>query len=557
MYWEWFYPPGLYIISGIVALAGARTTWRNEKRNPGAETLAIMLVLAAEWVFGLALGTISTTYSTKIFWINIHFIGVAFAGTAWFVSINQYIQGNQWLTHRKLILLLTVPALTVLLAFTNQSHGLIYKEIFLVPHGPYEITTTTYGVALWVFLIYNGVLIIGGSLILIATLGQSWWTFRVNGSIMLMSTLTPVITLLLQVFRLDIFGPLRPTSLAIIFSGITAAYGLESARRQQIVSVSRHEVFDTIEDIIFVTDIQNRIIDMNKHAESFSGETLAESIGQPIEKFFPQFRQIDLNKGNTTRITVEQQDSARIYDCDVGNMSNWEGKPVNTLYILRDTTKRAAMEQRVISSLQEKETLLREIHHRAKNNLQVISSIFNLQSNLIESENLREAFQESQERIQAIALVHEKLYQSEGVNYIDYSEYLHTLIDRLMRPKVIANSTIAFEMHVEGISIPYDLATPCGLIAYELISNALQHAFPNRNNGTVRIICRVRQDNQLLIKIGDDGVGMPGNLDIYTCNTLGFQLITALVYQIQGHLRVDQRLGTSIEIVFPLEQNSV
>ncbi len=553
MYWEWFYPPGLYILSGIVALAGARTTWRNEKRNPGAETLAIMLVLAAEWVFGLALGTISTTYSTKIFWINIHFIGVAFAGTAWYISINQYIQGNQWLTHPKLILLLTVPALTVLLAFTNQSHGLIYKEIFLVPYGPYDITTITYGIALWIFLIYNGVLIIGGSLILIATLGQSWWTFRVNGTLMLLSTLTPVIVLLLQVFNLEIFGPLRPTSLAIIFAGITAAYGLESARRQQIVSVSRHEVFDTIDDIIFVTDIHNRIIDMNKHAESFLGETLAASIGRPISKLFPQFSQIEFRKGNNSRLTVEGQDNTKIYECELGHMSNWEGEPINTLYVLRDTTKRAAMEQRIKSSVQEKETLLREIHHRAKNNLQVISSIFNLQSNLIESEEMRDAFQESQERIQAIALVHEKLYQSEGVNYIDYSDYIQTLIERLMRAMGSANSEITFEIYVEGISIPYDLATPCGLIAYELISNALQHAFPNRKKGTVRIICRIRQDDQMLLIISDDGIGIPENIDINECNTLGFQLITALVYQIQGHLKVDQQPGTRIEIVFPLD----
>ncbi len=555
MLWQWFYPAGLYILSGVIALVGARTIWRNENRNPGAESLALMLILATVWVVGLALGTLSTSLGTKILWLNIHFIGVAYTVSAWLIAINQYVHGVQWFTLRKLVLFGTIPTLAILLVFTNQYHGLMYKEFFIEPYGPYEIISPGYGIALWMFFGYNALLIVWGSIMLITTLGQSWWSFQVNGTIMLVSTLTPVITLILQVFVPDLFGPLKPTSLAIIFFGITAAYGLERARRQKIVSVSRFEIFDTLEDIVFVTDLQNRIVDMNKSAEGLSGESLTDAIGKSISEIFPQLSAVDLGKESVSRLFIERQDVRRVYECNFHHMLNWEGRPVNRIYILRDATKRALMEEQISSSLLEKETLLREIHHRAKNNLQVISSIFSLQSGLIESEQMREVFQESQERIQAIALVHEELYQSEGINFIDFSDYLHTLIDRLKKIKEITNSSISIELQVEDIRIPYDLAIPCGLIAFETISNALKHAFPDKENGTIRIICKKNQANHLFMRISDDGVSIPENIDINDTKTLGFQLITALAQQIQGLINVDRRSGTSIEIVIPTENN--
>ena len=555
MYWQWFFPPGIYLISGVIALISARLIWLNDKRNPGAETLAIMLVFAAEWVIGLAFGVMSTSFSAKVLWIKIHFIGVAYTGTIWFMAMNQYIQGVQWLTRRKLIIFSIIPTTTILLTFTNQFHGLIYQEIFTIPYGPYAISTTTYGIVLWLFLIYNGILIVAGSAMMISTLGQSWWVFRVNGTIMFLGTAAPVIALFLQIFKPELFGPLKPTSLAIIFSGISAAYGLESASRQQIVSVSRHEIFDTIEDIIFVTDSQNRIIDLNKYAEDISGVSMQDAIGKQKIEVFPQLENIKAKHDKPYRLSMEKDGMQIIYECSIFDLHNWEGKPVNQLYLLRESTKRVEMEWQVTSALEEKETLLKEIHHRAKNNLQVISSIFNLQANLINNPRLRNTYQQSQERIQAIALVHEKLYQSDGTNYIDFSDYLHTLIARLLKVSDINVSSILFDIQVDDISIPYDLATPCGLLAYELISNALKHAFPHNTEGMIQIICQYINENHLRLKIIDDGVGIPETLMINEGNTLGFELINILVFQIRGHLTVDQQSGTSIEIVFPINED--
>ncbi len=554
MGWLWFNPL-IYIGAGIVALISAYLILRNENRNPGARSLSIMLLLAAEWVFGLALSTVSHAYATKIFWVKFHFIGVAYTGITWFFSINQYIQGDQWLSSRKLILFSIAPTLAILLMLTNPYHGLIYQSYSLNQYGHYQIITPTYGTALWIFFAFNiSIILIGGGK-LIGILGRSWWSFRINGFIMFIGTSAPVIVLLLQIFKPALFGPLKPTSLAIILAGMTTAFGLDKVGRQKIVSVSRHELFDRIKKIILVADLQNRVVDMNKEAERVFERTLTKTIGQTINTLLPQLDEIDLNKENPCLIEIDQPDVCRSYECTLVKMLNWEARPVNHIYILRDISHRVQMEQRIISSLQEKETLLREIHHRAKNNLQVISSIFNLQSALIESKQIRALFLESKERIQAIALVHEKLYLSEGVNYIDFSDYVHSLIEMLIPQNKKTLSTISIDIQVDGIQIPYDLATPCGLIVYELISNAFKHAFPSKMSGMIQIICQKQPDNHLLINVRDNGVALPKHINITDSKTLGFQLINALILQTQGLIEIDRSPGTCIEIVIPMGNN--
>jgi len=168
---------------------------------------------------------------------------------------------------------------------------------------------------------------------------------------------------------------------------------------------------------------------------------------------------------------------------------------------------------------------------------------------------MREAFHESQERIQAIALVHENLYQSKGVNYIDFASYINNLIRRIIKIEDFPKSSIAVDIQIDKIHIPYDLAIPCGLIAYEIITNALKHAFPDEKRGSIQVFCKRFHDHQLLLRICDDGIGIPQDVEIKDSRSLGFQLIDALVGQLQGHLVVKRQAGTRIEIVFPINED--
>ncbi len=549
--------PVIYSAAGIVALIGAYLIWRNENRNPGVDTLAPMLVFAAVWVFSLGFNTMSTHLSTKLLWIKISFLGVVSPGTIAFISMNQFIHGDQWLSRRRLILLSLIPALTFLLALTNQFHGIMYQQYTLHQHGPYDVVTMNYGIGWWIFAIYNGALIAVGSMLLVSSFGSSWWIFPLHSSkiALLLGMFMPVGTIFIQVFNPEFFDPLKPIPIVAIFFGIIIAYSLENSHRKQLVSVSQNEIFDTIDDFIFVTDIQNRMIDMNENAECLVGKSLTNSIGQPINELLPEIDLEKLGQDGSCRVTLNHAGSVTTLETQHIKMQNWEGKSVNSIYILHDISRRAEMERQIKISLEEKETLLREIHHRAKNNLQVISSIFRLQSDLIKDQAMREAFLNSQERIQAIALVHENLYQSKGVNYIDFANYINDLTTNIIKIEEIPQRNVAIDIQVEKILIPYDLATPCGLIAYEIITNALKHAFPSKTRGTIQVFCKRLYDQQLLLRIRDDGVGIPQDMDINESKTLGFKLIGALVSQIQGNLKVSYQEGTSIEIVFPINED--
>jgi PAS domain S-box-containing protein len=219
---------------------------------------------------------------------------------------------------------------------------------------------------------------------------------------------------------------------------------------------------------------------------------------------------------------------------------------------LADERLRAALEL-VQSSLREKEVLLQEIHHRVKNNLQVISSLINMQVRKVLDDSSRNALTECQTRVEAIALIHEKLYQSKDYSRVPFSEYTKSLAANIFHATGVSPASITLHMEVETLSLTVDKAIPCGLILNELITNALKHAFPNERLGTVRVELRRVGDRELMLSVSDDGIGMPDGFDPAKSISLGVQLVSTLVEQLEGQLEVVRQQGTTIRIRFPIE----
>ena len=201
------------------------------------------------------------------------------------------------------------------------------------------------------------------------------------------------------------------------------------------------------------------------------------------------------------------------------------------------------------SSLDEKEILLKEIHHRVKNNLQVISSLLNLQSNYVRDANDMEIFRESQNRIRSMALIHEKLYQSGNVSFVDFPQYARSLANTLFRSYRSTENNVRLEVDFGDVSLGIDAAVPCGLIINELLSNALKHAFPDGRGGKVLLGLRA-QGGMTRLTVKDDGVGVPQEVDVSRPDSLGLQLVNTLVSQIGGVLEVDRSHGTEFRIAF-------
>ena len=218
--------------------------------------------------------------------------------------------------------------------------------------------------------------------------------------------------------------------------------------------------------------------------------------------------------------------------------------------IVEDITERKEAEEKLKTSLLEKEVLLREIHHRVKNNLQIISSLLNLQSRHIEDEFSLDMFQESRDRVRSMALVHEKLYRSDELARVDFCEYIQSLARHLFMSYGINSKGIDLDVDVNDVFLDINTSIPCGLIINELVSNSLKHAFAGRNRGKIRVVLRPDDGDRFKMVVSDDGVGLPKDLDVTQTESLGLQLVSMLVEQLQGTMRIEKNQGTSFEIVF-------
>jgi len=203
------------------------------------------------------------------------------------------------------------------------------------------------------------------------------------------------------------------------------------------------------------------------------------------------------------------------------------------------------------SSLQEKELLLREIHHRVKNNLQVISSLLSLQSRSSKDEQAIEMAKESQNRIKVMALIHEKLYRSKDFANVEFNDYIKNLVNDLFASYRVSSSKITLKMDIENISLGIDTAIPTGLIINELVTNCLKYAFTKDKDGEIRISLRSLDDGQNELIVSDNGIGMPDNLDIKKADSLGLRMITNLTERsLHGKVVINKKNGTEFQIIF-------
>jgi PAS domain S-box-containing protein len=222
----------------------------------------------------------------------------------------------------------------------------------------------------------------------------------------------------------------------------------------------------------------------------------------------------------------------------------------NMLGVLLDRTK---AERQVHASLAEKEVLLKEIHHRVKNNLQVISSLLDLQSQHTTDGTLVEMFRESQNRVRSMALVHERLYRSFDLARVDFAGYLDRLTDDLFQSYRVDTEAVRLDLQTHGDArLPIDAAVPCGLLVNELVSNCLKHAFAGRPGGVIRVGLCPAADNHLHLTVADDGVGLPDGVDLQRADTFGLQLVAMLVDQLKGTVAIDRAGGTAFRIAFPI-----
>ena len=232
-----------------------------------------------------------------------------------------------------------------------------------------------------------------------------------------------------------------------------------------------------------------------------------------------------------------------------------DGSPAKLFGAIQDISDQKATEDQIRGALKEKEILLKEIHHRVKNNLQIVSSLLSLRSGMLTEPQAVQAFQDCQNEVRAISLIHETLYQSSSLEQIEASEYIPTLVNALVMAFGKTGSLLLLDVNVAPIQLDLDSAIPCGLIVTELFTNAIKHAFPPEwqpaDTGRQIRVSLMQVGASLHLDISDNGIGLPEDLDLNKPRSLGLQLVRLLTQQLQGQLEYHNNNGAAFSITFP------
>ncbi|MBC7473612.1 MAG: PAS domain S-box protein [Candidatus Sericytochromatia bacterium] len=249
------------------------------------------------------------------------------------------------------------------------------------------------------------------------------------------------------------------------------------------------------------------------------------------------------------KFIFEKKIAQNIYLVHILPVKNQKDEIFAGMAVFQDITEQKKNDLQIKSSLKEKDLLLKEINHRVKNNLQIISSLLSLQSGYIKDEATLEAFRESQNRVRTMALIHEELYKTEKLSKIEFKKYVKNLVNHLYQSYVVSKSKIVFEIESIEAYLDIETAIPLGLIINELVSNSLKYAFKNEQNGQVNI-CLNKSDDIFELIVKDNGIGLAKDFNFRQTQSLGLQLIMSLTEQLEGTIELDDSIGTKFIIKF-------
>jgi PAS domain S-box-containing protein len=314
-------------------------------------------------------------------------------------------------------------------------------------------------------------------------------------------------------------------------------------------------------DAISITDVENRILFVNDAFVRTYGYAEEELIGQSVSLVRSSSTPPGMDAlihsatlhGEWNGEILNRRADGSDFPVELWTsvVRNDEGDPVAMVGVARDITERKRTDENLRASLREKEVLLKEIHHRVKNNLQVISSLLSLQAEYLTDEGMLRILRESQSRVKSMALVHEKLYQSNNLAEIDFGDYVRELVMQLFRSYGMRQEVVHMAINADAISLGVDRAIPAGIIVNELVTNALKYAFPNGQAGTIVVELRSIAAGVVRVVIRDDGVGFPKGLGLDTAGSLGLTLVHMLTDQLRGELTMPpQSSGAEFVLTF-------
>jgi PAS domain S-box-containing protein len=662
----------LLLISAFLVLYLAIYSFK--KRNSDMHIYFVLLMSSVFfWCLGAGMEFFSVEIWAKIFWTKISYIGVAIAPTLWFLLVLSYAKYDKYLKREYIVLLITIPLMVVLAAFTNEWHRLLWVDITPVSSLPGSLLIYAHGPIFWFDIVYSFFLILSGIIVLLKLFINASSTYRPQILILLFSGLVPLIFSIIYAGGLFPVLGLDITPFSIAIGGLLLAISIFKFHFLDIMPIAHKILFKNMINGVMVFDIEDRLIEANSSSEIIgiddkstgkSAKELLDHLPELKEFYFGSESELEIflkepvnlwilaqktpiyddkvlqghllivqninprknvekalnyseeryktltdmspdsiaviidkkivfaNKSslkllgakNTEEIMgkniidfihpnfieIAKKRHYEVYiernpqdfieekiitldgitkDIEVGDVPiMYDNQPAVQL-VVRDITERKKLENRLKKSLKEKDLMMKEIHHRVKNNLMVIQSLLQLQSRYIKDKDTLNIFRESQNRAKSMALIHQRLYQSDDLKRIDFGEYARSLSIDLFRSNANSPELINLDIDVEKVMLDVNTAIPLGLILNELVTNSLKHAFPDGKSGKISI--KFHPDgSKFNLTVIDNGAGIPDNLNDEKSDSLGLRLVNSLCEQIGADLNINSKNGTTFEIKF-------
>ncbi|MFA5191707.1 MAG: PAS domain S-box protein [Verrucomicrobiia bacterium] len=328
-----------------------------------------------------------------------------------------------------------------------------------------------------------------------------------------------------------------------------------------------NSLITTIPDNIYFKDLDSRFVRINEAmSRSFGLRDPGEAVGKTDADFFAaehvrEALEDERRVMSRGEAMVGKEEKEIWLDGRVNWVSTTKvplrdktGKITGLIGLSRDITAHKRAEEEIRASLEEKTVLLKEVHHRVKNNLQIVISLMNLQSIRTKNTVALDTLQETGNRVRSMALLHETLYQSQNLAHVNFATYIENICSHLFRSYGPKAARVKLEPRLEDVTIDLDRAVSCGLIINELVSNAIKHAFPGGREGRIEVELRTTPEEQIILRVADNGVGLPPELDIHQTGTLGHQLVFMLVEKLRGAVEISRERGVAFHITFQAKQ---
>lgn len=350
-------------------------------------------------------------------------------------------------------------------------------------------------------------------------------------------------------------------------SVLGVAYDITELKNTQHALIDSEQKYralvENMSEVILYVDNRDRIVFVNDNAIKFFGYSRSELIGANAAELLAAEDFIDFVN---EKVSQRQHGNADRYEVKMKHKSGQEmwvevsgaplkdssGEVIGSIGIYSNITERREYADALEKSLRQKDLLLKEIHHRVKNNLQIVSSLIKLQSAHITDKEVHNLFAESQNRIKTMALIHEKLYRSTDISVIEFYDYIKNLVNNLYSTYGISIDRVKLVIEFRSIYLDIDTSIPCGLIVNELISNCLKYAFPGKQSGSIYIDLKETGRNNFLLIVKDDGVGIPPEIDFSSASSLGLKLVKILAEQLSGGVELIRTKGSEFRISFKM-----